>query len=114
MRHIRAILLNKWFLLNYLLSLLVTLPIPMLHVTVNDRVAARFSVYHCYRHLFQGEYSKWTLLAIGLHLAICFVVTLGVWAVVVRPKRASEAGSAEPENAPQAETEATGEEGRAD
>ena len=87
MGHIRAVLLNKWFLLNYLVSLLVTLPIPMLHVKVNGEVAARFSVYACYVHLVQGRFSHWTLIAIALHLGVCFLVTLVVWLIVARTRR---------------------------
>ncbi len=94
MQHMRTVLFNKWFALNYLLSLVVTLPIPMLHVTVNDKVAARFSVYQCYLHLFQGRYSKWTLFAIALHVGVCFLVTLVVWLFVARrrDKNAAEPG----------------------
>jgi hypothetical protein len=92
--------ITRWFWINYLAALLITLPLPMLHIKVNGELARRVPIWECYLDLIRGTIAKWGVLVIGLHLGVTLAVCFVTWWLVLRPRKphpeAVPAQSAEP------------------
>jgi hypothetical protein len=81
---VARVLLAPGFWINFLATLLLTCWLPGVKSvlkTEDGTVIQELSVplYHCYWRLIQGEYSRETLQAMGMHLGIVFIVTFAIW-----------------------------------
>ncbi len=77
---------SRWFWLNYLVALLITLPVPLVNIEVNGELARRVPIYECYVGLAQGNFHKWNLICAAVHLGMCFAITAVVWGLIMRRK----------------------------
>ena len=85
-KRILSVLLSRWYWLNYAVSLAVTLPVPMLTLEMNGAPVRRVPVYECYLNVLQGRQSQWNYLVIAIHLGLCFLITLMIWAALYRER----------------------------
>ena len=87
---------NGWFWLNYAFCLAITLPIPLVEISVNGQFARRMSIWENYTKVFQGELTFWPfmdgrvvfypLFTVAMHLLVCFLICFAVWCVLYPPQ----------------------------
>lgn len=80
------VLKSPWFWLNYAVTLAITMPVPLLTISVNGTLVRRVPVYESYLNVFQGGRSRWNFYVIGIHLGLCLMVSLFVWAALFRSR----------------------------
>lgn len=71
-----------WFWLNYLVLLFITLPFPILEITVNGRRVRTASIWECYSALFKMKVDKKIIFVLFLHIIFTFLICTIVWVLV--------------------------------
>lgn len=82
---ITRILLTKWFWLNYLFLLIVTLPFSLLEITINGQKIRSVPLWECYWNLIQRKITPELLMVLSIHIFLTFFICLLIWVFVYKP-----------------------------
>ncbi|MCX8063614.1 MAG: hypothetical protein N3G21_00385 [Candidatus Hydrogenedentes bacterium] len=76
-----------WFWLNYVVLLLITLPFPILEITVNGKRVRTASIFECYSALIKLKTDPKILFVILLHILLTFFICIVVWTIVFKTSK---------------------------
>lgn len=79
---ILRVLSIPWFWANYIFLLLVTLPFPMLEITVNGKRVRTAPIWECYYALYRLKVDKKIIIVLLIHIFLTFLICSVVWYLV--------------------------------
>ncbi len=92
------ILSIPWFWVNYILLLLITLPFPILEISVNGKKIRTAPIWECYYALIRFKVDKKIIFVLVLHILLTFFICAVVWSLVFITSKKEESGVLDPQN----------------
>jgi len=85
----------SWFWVNYIALLIITLPFPMLEITVNGKKVRTASIWECYYALLRLKIDRKIILVLILHIFLTLLICTIVWMLVFRTSKKNESHTQE-------------------